>query len=245
MKKWILSILGVIVFAALAFAAYLWYTDTPKPEGVQGPKAEAMTDLMFDAINKEAWDTLRYIRWTFPGDRNYVWDKKDHQVTVSWDDTKVYLNTKTQKGKVFHDEELIEDLGQKLAQDAWSKFCNDSWWLNPMVKARDAGTTRSIVTLEDGREGLMIEYASGGVTPGDAYVYILDKNGLPSSYLMWVQIIPVGGVEFSFSEWKTLVGGSKIVQSYSSKMDLKLTDIKAGNALGDLGLEEDYFEKGR
>jgi hypothetical protein len=49
----------------------------------------------------------------------------------------------------------------------------------------DEGTTRSLVKNEDKTNGLLVSYASGGVTPGDAYLWKLDANGLPQSYKMW------------------------------------------------------------
>ena len=89
----------------------------------------------------------------------------------------------------------------------------------------------------------MVEYTSGGVTPGDAYVYILGEDGLPTSYLMWVQIIPVGGVEFSMEEWTTLYSGAKLPLAYpGAAFTLKLEDVKAAASLSDLGQKADLFQ---
>ena len=109
---------------------------------------------------------------------------------------------------------------------AWKHFCNDSFWLNAVVKAFDPGTTRTLVDLPDGRKGLKVQYSQGGVTPGDAYVWILDEQGLPTSWKMWVEIIPVGGLEFTWQDWATLSTGAKIATFHkSSILDLSLIHI--------------------
>ena len=244
MKKIILYIIGALVLLGVAFAIYLWSTNTPRPQGKVGPEAETVTEQMFKAVNKPAWDTTAYISWSFPGGHQYVWDKLNDKVMVTWGDHKVLLNTKEVDGVAYIQDEEVKDREKHDAiQTAWSYFCNDSWWLNPMVKAQDPGTERSIVNLEDGRSGLMIEYKSGGVTPGDAYVYILNSDGLPTSYLMWVQIIPVGGVEFEMNDWTTLYSGAKLPLSYpGAAFTLKLEDVNSAPSLKDLGQPEDLFE---
>jgi hypothetical protein len=244
MKKILLYILGALAIMGIAFAIYLWSTNTPRPQGQSGPEAEAMADLMLEAVDKSAWDSTACISWSFPGGHDYVWNKANDQVQVSWGDHRVLLNTSKVDGIAYIKNEEVTDREKHDAiQTAWSYFCNDSWWLNPMVKAKDPGTERSKVTLEDGRTGLMVEYTSGGVTPGDAYVYVLDADGLPTSYLMWVQIIPVGGVEFKMDEWTTLYSGAKLPLSYpGAAFTLKLENVKAGASLADLGQKEDLFE---
>ena len=112
-----------------------------------------------------------------------------------------------------------------------------------MVKAFDPGTERSIVKLKDGREGLKVQYNTGGVTPGDSYVWFLDENGQPEAWKMWVSIIPLGGIENSWEGWQTLSTGAKIstTHTFLGKKREFLTGVKAGMNLSDFGLGEDPF----
>ena len=91
---------------------------------------------------------------------------------------------------------------EKAIQTAWSLFANDSFWLVAPYKIRDSGTSRKVIILENGEKGLLVTYSSGGVTPGDSYLWILDEDGRPKSWKMWVKIIPVGGLEFTWENWQ-------------------------------------------
>ena len=213
-----------------------------RPECTPSPEADALAEKMLAAVNKAAWDTTNILQWTFPGGHDYLWDKGRDFVEVKWKAHKVLLHTKTVTGKAYTDGELqADDKANKLIQNAWAFFCNDSWWLNAPVKAFDPGTERSIVSLKDGREGLMVAYASGGVTPGDAYVWILDESGLPTSYKMWVSIIPVGGIEVGWDEWKTLPTGAKVATIRKGPIELPITNVKGAASLVEFGLDEDPF----
>jgi hypothetical protein len=68
-------------------------------------------------------------------------------------------------------------------------------------KVRDPGTERKVVNTKMGK-GLLVTYTSGGVTPGDSYLWILDQNNRPVKWKMWVSIIPLGGLEFTWEDWQ-------------------------------------------
>ena len=214
-----------------------------EPTGSPSAEADAMANKMLRAIDQPGWDSTRYVQWTFPGGHDYLWDKAANNVRVQWKNNEVLLHTKTVAGKAFVDGNAIDgDEANELVQTAWGYFCNDSFWLNAPAKAFDPGTSRKLVTLDDGREGLMVKYDSGGVTPGDSYVWILGENGLPKAYKMWVKIIPVGGMEFSWENWKTMSTGCKIAQTHQSVgPTLELTNIKVGMDLAAVGEGDDPF----
>ena len=140
--------------------------------------------------------------------------------------------------------EVIGDMGaNKLIQEAWANWCNDSFWLLAPYKVFDKGTKRTLVPQEGQGMGLLITYESGGVTPGDSYLWILNKDNTPSRWRMWVSNIPMGGALASWENWKTLYNGARVSTEHDlSIFQLSLTDMDAGESLSDIGLEEDVFE---
>jgi hypothetical protein len=90
----------------------------------------------------------------------------------------------------------------------------------------------------------LVTYKSGGVTPGDSYLWKADAEGLPLSVQMWVKIIPIGGLEFGWDNWQELPSGAMIGSRHKSKLfTTELTDIKSAQTFKDLGLKEDLFER--
>ncbi len=241
--KW-LKRLGVLLLIIVAILAILFFMyNEPKPDSQKGAEADALATKMLNAIDKTGWDSTTYVQWTFKGMHSFLWDKKRHFVKVTWGDSEVLLDTKKVDGKAFvSGTEQTGDAAKKMIQDAWGFFCNDSFWLNAPAKAFDLGTERSIVTQEDGTKALMVSYTSGGVTPGDSYLWILDENGIPKSWKMWVKIIPVGGMEFTWEKWETLSTGAKIATFHkSSALDLDISNLKAAVDLNGMGLTTDPF----
>jgi hypothetical protein len=238
----IIGIIAAVLVVGLLIAA--WALDQDRPEGQQGPAAEAMAEQMLEAIDYEAWQHTRFLRWTFPGGHHYTWDKTKGLVQVRWSDTEVLLRTADVSGKAWRNREQLEgEAAQEAIQTAWGYFCNDSFWLNAPAKVFDPGTQRSLVELDDGGKGLLVEYKSGGVTPGDAYLWQLDEKGLPKSFQMWVSIIPVGGLEASWEGWTTLATGARIATVHD--LGLFTTDIsnlKGGNTLESVALDVYPFE---
>jgi hypothetical protein len=212
------------------------------PANFTSPQADALAQKMMTAINKTAWDTTNIISWNFADRQQYLWDKGRNYVKVIWDDNEVLLHTKSVTGKSFtNGVEITGDKAKKLISKAWGYFCNDSFWFNAPAKAFDEGTSRSLVKTKDGRDAIMVSYESGGVTPGDAYGWILDEKGLPKSYKMWVKIIPVGGLEFTWEDWITLETGAKISTLHRGLFDIKVLDVKGAVSLEAYGLTSDPF----
>ena len=235
---WVVAIL----LAALMIVYFNW--NEKLPHGNTGAEADRVAEKMMAAVNKEAWDTTRYVTWTFRGAHHYLWDKKEHRVLVQWDENEVILYPETITGKVkTSGTNLSGEEAQSLVKTAWDYFNNDSFWLNPIIKAFDPGTERSLVVLEDGRKGLKVHYASGGSTPGDSYVWILDENGLPAVCKMWVSIIPIGGMTFSWEGWMELSTGAKVATFHQNRLlNITLDNVKGGQDLSEIGLKNNPFE---
>jgi len=212
--KWIIGILlALAVVGAIAVA----YMSEDTPEHVPTAEADALADKMMMALNKPAWDTLSGLKWEFPGGHKYVWNKKANTATVSWGSNLVNINLDDQTGTATDDGQPVTgDALESLLQTAWSYWCNDSFWMFAPFKAKDPNTSRSIVNHE-GRDALMVSYEGGGVTPGDKYMWILDDQYRPTAYKMWVSIIPVGGMEFSWEDWITLPSGAMVATTHKGK----------------------------
>ncbi len=213
------------------------------PIGDEGVEAELLTDKMFLAVNKEAWDTTKIVQWDFMGIHQYIWNKETEDLQVKWRDVIVTMNLAAYDGKVTENGVVLEnDEKRKKIDKAFAFFCNDSFWLNAPVKARDEGTTRSLVTLEDGEKALLVSYSSGGVTPGDSYLWILDKNGLPVSWKMWTKVLPIDGVQTTWDEYITLKTGAKLATKHGNKIyNMKLENINSGQSYEELGITNPFI----
>ena len=242
MKKF-LKIVGILFLGLILLGIGSCFLLSEKlPIGVEGPEAEAMTDQMFTAVNKAAWDTTAIVSWKFFGIHDYIWNKDTEDLQVKWGNVVVDMNLAKYDGLVSKGGEYLEgDEKRKMIDKAFSFFCNDSFWLNAPVKARDEGTSRSVVTLKDGSKGLLITYSTGGVTPGDSYLWSLDENGLPTSYKMWTKIIPIKGISSSWDDWITLDSGAKLATTHDMGiMKSKMSNIKGGQTYEDIGVENPF-----
>ena len=190
-----------------------------------------MAQKIYAAVNKPAWDSTQWVKWTFRGGHEYLWDKFQQKVKVKWDDHEVILDlvnrqdTAKESGVVITGEDA-----KKLADKAYSLFCNDSFWFIAPFKLTDPGTQRSIVSMPDGRRGLKVSYTNGGTTPGDSYVWLVDDQGVPTSFKMWVSVLPIGGIESTYEKWISLPTGAKIASFHLIGGGLKseITDIDGG-----------------
>jgi len=235
-----LSIIGIL--AIVGIGLYIANNEN-LPEGKVGPEADAMAQNLLKTLDKPAWDSLGYISWTFSGRNHYAWDKQNNIAQIKSGASTVVLNLDDIEGKAFENgTELTGEVKAKAIQKAWGNWCNDSFWLYAPYKVFDPNTTRSIVEREDGTRDLLISYQGGGVTPGDAYLWQLDGNGLPQAYKMWVKIIPIGGMKSTWEDWTTLPGGAKVAQKHMlGPMNVSITNLKAGQQISDLGIDANTF----
>ncbi len=246
MKKWLKITLVAIGLLILIPVIALLIIHEPLPRGVASPEADRLAEKMLQAVDKPAWDTTTWVRWTFAGRNSYIWDRKRHLVEISWGGgNKALLSPDQNKGQAFVDGLPVEgDKEEQLVKTAMWLFFNDSFWLLAPTKAFDPGTERQLVDLkEEHSKGLLVTYTSGGATPGDSYLWILDENGLPSAFKMWVNIIPVGGLKASWENWQTLPSGAKYAASHLllGGYDVQITNVKSGSTWEQLDLDEDPF----
>ncbi|MEQ8239545.1 MAG: hypothetical protein RIA69_10055 [Cyclobacteriaceae bacterium] len=221
MKKALIVLLVIVIGG---FTVYK-INDEPLPEGKTGPEADLVANKMLAALNKEAYDSATMISWSFRGAHQYEWNKPNNEVEVQWDDITVNFNTTTLTGNAKKAGENLKGEALKEAIDqAWQFFANDSFWLVAPYKVFDPGTKRTLVDTPQGY-GLLISYSSGGVTPGDSYLWLLDENYFPTGWKMWTQIIPLGGVEFTWTNWEKY-GGFWLAKDHEWLISVPIMDIQ-------------------
>nr|WP_281503819.1 hypothetical protein [Arenibacter sp. F26102] len=230
MKKLGKILLGIFVLLFICGGIFFAIYNEARPQGISGDKADSLALKMLAALNYDAYRETRFLEWTFAnGKHHYLWDKGANTVKISWSDYQVHLDLKeSAKSSVSKDKIDISGAEkQKLIKKAISFFNNDSFWLVAPFKIFDPGTERSIVLLEDGSQGLLVTYTSGGSTPGDSYLWILQPNGFPISFKMWVSIIPIGGIEASWDEWQVTESGAFLPSKHSiGPITLDIGDVR-------------------
>ena len=152
---------------------------------------------------------------------------------------------KEEMGSLYNDyvayaqnQKLSGEEADKLIQKAWSFWCNDMFWLIAPFKVNDPGVIHELIEHEEGNR-LKVEYSSGGVTPGDSYVWIFDEEGKPKAYEMYVGVLPVKGMSVPWEGWKKITTGAIISTSHGAM--LKMEGVQGGMQLSDVGLTEDIW----
>lgn len=216
--------------------------DEPVPEGKQGVQADRLAQKMLDRVNIKGWEKTRYVEWSFMGMHHFMWDRKRHLVEVRWSNYSALFNPSTLEGNVYHKDVLVQENQAALIETAYGYFTNDAFWMNAFTQIYQGDTELRYVALEDGKEGLLVSYLSGGVTPGDSYLWILDETGLPTAWKMWVNVLPIGGLQVSWEDWETLESGAMYAKSHKSgPFNVSITNFKSYQNWKKGGHESDPF----
>ena len=125
---------------------------------------------------------------------------------------------------------------------AYAAWVNDSFWLIAMNKPFDPGTRRFRVEQPDGRQSLLVAYGSGGVTPGDAYLWHFDENGRPESWQMWVSVVSIGGLTATWEDWVQLDTGAWVSTKHRvGPLSIGVTEFRGAESLEELEPGPDPF----
>lgn len=237
-----LRVLGVLValLAVFVLGAWLLYRH-PMPAAAHGD-ADALARRMLAAVHADDWARTGAVRWTFFNGDRHLWDRTRSLDRFEHGDQRVLIDLNTRRGAAWRGDRALSGAELDAALDtAWRRWINDSFWLNPVVKAFDEGVTRSVVRVE-GRDALLLRYRSGGVTPGDSYLWLLDENGRPRAWRMWVSVIPVGGMEASWEGWTRLSTGALVATRHTlGPRRMELRDVAGAETLAALVPGEDPF----
>lgn len=236
------TLLGLVVLALGGRAAL----NAPLPAGVPGAEAEELTDTMFRGVDAEAWAETGAVTWTFAGRNQHLWDRQRALDRVAWGEVEVLVDLNSQTGRATRAGEAVEGkAAERLIAKAYAAWINDAFWLNPVVKARDEGVVRATVAAsppDEASRGLLVSYSSGGLTPGDSYLWLVGPDGRPVAWRMWVSIIPIGGLRASWEGWTQLSTGAWVSTEHrAGPVRLLLTDVAGAATLADLVPGPDPF----
>lgn len=232
-KKIFKIIIGIIIFLTLPsflFFGFLYFKYNEElPVGVQGEQADKLAYKMLDNLNYEAFKNTNYLEWSFKKRHHYKWNKQKNTCEVFWKDYKVDLDLNDKaKSKVYIHSFIVENsLTEELIEKALTYFNNDSFWLVAPYKLFDSGVERRLVTLENNEEALLVTYTTGGSTPGDSYLWLLNETGKPKAFKMWTSILPIDGLEASWSDWTTTDNGTQLPTFHKLMvLGIEIDDIK-------------------
>ena len=215
-KKVLKIATGIIIFLtlpSLLFFSFLYFKyNEDLPTGIQGENADVLAYNMLEALDYEAYKNTNIIEWTFKKRHHYVWKKHKNTCEVNWKEYKVHLDLNTiSNSKVYIHGFIIEsELADELIEKALNYFNNDSFWLVAPYKVFDKGVERRLVKTDTNDDALLVTYTTGGSTPGDSYLWLLDDSKKPKAFKMWTSILPIGGLEASWSDWTKTETGAQL-----------------------------------
>lgn len=255
-KRVLLGLLAIVFVLILLAVGWFRAQSYELPALTPSPEADALAQAMMESVNHEAWLETGAVTWTFRGQHVHLWDRERQFARVAWTDdgptlVEVFLDLATRDGIVLVAKTDSDGHGPDLApadapeqakrlRQAWEFWVNDSFWLNPIAKVFDAGTSRGLVAPEAGEfdeelRGLLVSYASGGVTPGDSYLWLLGADDRPVAWRMWTQILPIQGLETSWEGWQDLATGAVVSTRHQTPLGaLGLSDVHGARTLEEL-----------
>lgn len=198
--RFILSLIAILI---IAFVGLKLAYNEDVPGGIKGDKADELAKNILKTLNYENFKNAKEIHWTFRGVNKYEWKLQENKVNVFWNNYHVNLNTQSPgNSPAYQSGKLVEGERKKEAiAYAVKNFNNDSFWIVAPFKIFDPGTERYLIE-EDGKQKLLVKYTSGGTTPGDAYLWEVDENFRPTSFKMWVSILPFDGLKAHWKDWQ-------------------------------------------
>lgn len=160
------------------------------------PEALKVVDEMWLALGgKEAWAKNRYLsfRWLVGREDNVVanyrhdWDRHTARYRVEGTNREgqhfvVLFHTETKDGEVYIDGAKVEvdSTRQKMLENAYGRYINDSYWLIMPYKLQDPGV---ILNYEGEKEiageqydVVKVTFDNVGLTPGDTYWTFIGKQ---------------------------------------------------------------------
>ena len=232
MRRTVLAMLGVFgglaLVVAISLIVLIRLRSEPLPVGNAGPAAESLADRIEAAVGVGAFRRTGAVAFTFRGENRHFCDLRRGFSEVRWeasgDEWMVQFDRKTGMSVVTRNENPLADANRRAVahREAIKKHVNDFFWLNPFNALRAPGVERLLV----GERALLVNFRSGGVTPGDSYLIVTDRAFRPESVRMWVKALPIPGMRFSFEGWKKMPPGFEVSLKHRSDFaEVNLTDV--------------------
>lgn len=244
MKKALIIVgIGFILLLVAVPAVLFLFVDEDRPVGTAGPVADALAAKIQAAVDVPAWKRVGAVKWRFADMFDHLWDRRRGLSRVRWEDHEVIFDTRSLQGIARREGQRLEGPdAEALIHKANVQWVNDSFWLFPFESFSNADVTRAIARDESGREGLLVTYHDGGVTPGDAYLWFVGDDGMPTEYRMWVQILKIGGINATWQDWTLLPTGAKISTMHNTPvLDITITGLVGGPSVADVEPGPDPF----
>jgi hypothetical protein len=246
-KKASIAVASIVAFLVGGVLVAACAASRPRPEaGIPDDTAEELVDQMHEALGGEAaWRATRALRLKMGSAGPHIlWDRERAFAEVRFDDgRRVLLRTQEKTGLAYKGGALMEGRAAEDAlADAYARFVNDTFWLAAYFMTRAPGTTRSTVVMA-GKPGLLVEYASGGKTPGDAYAWQLGADYRPAAWRIWAGAMPLKGVRVELTDWRRMDTGIWLAAGREGPFGLGFTFEPMGAAatLAQLTGGEDPF----
>lgn len=213
LKKMLKVIIGIVVFITLpslllfGFAYYNYNEEIP--EGETGIEADALATKMLETLNYKAFKNVNYLEFSSLNRRHYEWEISKNICTIYWKDFKVELNLINQDSSFtyMHSFKVTGEQNRKLLKKAVSYYNKDTFWLLAPFKVFDEGVERKIVNTKEYSNALLVIHPKNHDVPVKTYLWILDKNGKPTSFKMWDSSLPINGLEATWNHWITTENG--------------------------------------
>ena len=172
-------------FTALFLCLMPMLSMCQKKQEVAGSDAQA-TEIADKVIKnmggQKAWDNTRFLAWTWRN-QYHVWDKYENNFRWEKDTLVVIANLNTRQGKAYSKGKDIsnEAAGQKLIQNMYPVWANNSYWFIMPFKLKDNGVNlkyKGVGTTQAGESADLLEltFEKVGVTPDNRYILAVDKK---------------------------------------------------------------------
>ncbi len=233
-RKLLIALLAILIFGGLIVIVTVKVLEPEIPEAQAGPDAEALADKIERAVRLNRWQNTAAVSFVFDlrGNRHFRDFERDFVEVIfgaGGRETRVLYDNRSLKYVAFqrgeNGERRLDGAEAAEAFELARKYhVNDFFWLNPFATFNAPGA----VVKKAGDRALLLTFESGGVTPGDAYLIITDENGLPQRWNMWVQILPLKGLEFTFENWTELETGARVSLDHKGSLaEVTLSKVKA------------------